>query len=282
MGKRHLWLVFIKKLIKRLNQDRVTDFSSQLAYTFLFSLFPFLIFIFSLLPYLGLNPDSVMSFLKDFAPPELVSIIKNNIYHILKRNGGLLSFGVVATLWPMASAVMTIRHVFNVAYGVKETRSFIMMWLMVFLFTIGLLAVIFVALFLSVFGPMVGHFLFDSLGISLKFLHFWTLFHYIVTFMMIFIVFCSLYFVSPSKALSPKEVWIGAVIAALCWQVTSFLFSLYVDKFFHYSSTYGTLASVIVIMTWFYITGFILILGGEINVVLYQLRQERNQQRESV
>ncbi len=275
MGKRQSVLDFIKKLIQRLNEDQIFGLASQLAYTFLFSLFPFLIFIFSLLPYLGLTPDAVTSFLKDYAPPELMTMIHKNVHQVLERNGGLLSFGVIATLWPMASAIMGIRNVLNKAYGVKETRSFFVMWAIVFLFTIGMLFVFVVALILNVFGPVIGRFIFTHLNIAHSFLHLWTIFRLLTSFIIIYLIFGCLYFVSPSKHLNLKDVSIGAAVAAIAWQLVSFLFSFFVDKYMHYSYTYGTLAGVIVIMTWFYISGMILLIGGEINVVLHKFRESR-------
>lgn len=281
MGKRILGLDFLKTFFERLNEDRIFGLASQLAYTFLFSMFPFLIFLFSLLPYLGLSPESVLSFIQEFAPPELITIIKSNIHHVLEKNGGLLSFGVIATIWPMSSAIMTIRAVLNQAYGVKETRNFFAMWGMVFLFTLGMIMVTIFALILNVFGPMVGRFGFHLLNISESFLHLWTLFRLLISFIMIFLVFGCLYFVSPSKHLRLKDVSIGAAIAAFVWQIASLAFSFIVDKYLHYSATYGTLASVVVIMTWFYISGLILLLGGEINVVIHQRWREKHESEQT-
>lgn len=277
MGKRNLGLDFIKMLIKRINEDQIFGLSSQLAYTFLFSLFPFLIFLFSILPYLGLTPENVVTFIKEYAPPELMKLIQTNIHQVLEKNGGLLSFGVIATIWPMSSAIMTIRNVLNRAYGVQETRNFFLMWGMVFLFTIGMLIVIILALILNVFGPVVGRLVFRFLEISPSFLHLWMIFRLLISFIVVYLIFGCLYFVSPSKHLALRDVSIGAAFAALAWQIASLLFSFFVERYMHYSYTYGTLAGVIVVMTWFYISGMILLFGGEINVVLHKIRNEKAQ-----
>lgn len=281
MGKRIPGLAFIRSFIERLNNDRIFNLASQLAYTFLFCMFPFLIFIFSLLPYLGLTPESAISFIREFAPPELMTIIQSNIHFVLEKNRGLLSFGVVATIWPMSSAIMTIRTVLNQAYGVKETRSFFAMWGIVFLFTLGMIFVMVFALILNVFGPVVGRFIFHVLNISESFLHLWTIFRLVISFIMIYLVFGTLYFVSPSKNLRLRDVSIGAALAALAWQVGSLFFSVYLDRYMNFSRTYGTLASVIAIMTWFYMTGLILLIGGEINVVSHKKRLEKEEKDRS-
>jgi membrane protein len=270
MGKRNRALDFTKILINRFNEDRVFDLSSQLAYTFLFSLFPFLIFIFSLLPYIGLTPENALNFIHQYAPPELDTIIHANIRHVLEKNGGLLSFGVIATIWPMASAIMTIKNVLNRAYGVEESRSFFKAWGMAFLFTFATIFIIIIALILNVFGPLIGRFIFQVLGIPLSLFHLWTLFRLLLSLVVIVIVIACLYFVLPNKRLHFKDVYIGAFVAAIAWQLTSLLFSLYIDRFVNYTMTYGTLTGVVITMTWFYITGFILIMGGEINAVIHR------------
>lgn len=270
MGKRKRVLAFFKDLINRFNEDRVFDLASQLAYTFLFSLFPFLIFIFSILPYIGLTPENALSFIHQYAPPELDSIIHANIHHVLEKNGGLLSFGVIATIWPMASAIMTIKNVLNRAYGVEENRSFFKAWLMAFIFTFATIFIIIIALILNVFGPLIGRFIFHNLGIPLSLFHLWNLFRLLLSLIVIVIVISCLYFVLPNKHLRLKDVYIGALLAAVAWQLTSMLFSFYIERFGNYSRMYGTLTGVVITMTWFYITGFILVMGGEVNAVIHR------------
>ena len=270
MGKRNRVLGFIKTLINRFNEDRVFDLASQLAYTFLFSLFPFLIFIFSVLPYIGLTPENALNFIHQYVPPELDTIIHSNIHHVLEKNSGLLSFGVIATIWPMASAIMTIKNVLNRAYEVEENRSFFKAWAMAFIFTFATIFIIIIALILNVFGPMIGRIVFNGLGISLSLFHLWNLFRLLLSLIVIVIVIACLYFVLPNKHLGLKDVYIGALIAAIAWQITSLLFSFYIERFGNYSRMYGTLAGVVITMTWFYITGFILVMGGEINAVIHK------------
>jgi membrane protein len=270
MGKRNRALDFVQTLINRFNEDRVFDLASQLAYTFLFSLFPFLIFIFSLLPYIGLTPENALNFIHQYAPPELDTIIHANIQHVLEKNGGLLSFGVIATIWPMASAIMAIKNVLNRAYGVEENRSFFKAWGMAFIFTFATIFIIIIALILNVFGPMIGRFIFGLLGIPLSLFHLWTLFRLFLSLVVIVIIIACLYFVLPNKLLHFKDVYIGALIAAIAWQMTSLLFSFYIERFANYTMMYGTLAGVVITMTWFYITGFILVMGGEINAVIHR------------
>ena len=270
MGKRNRVLGFIKTLINRFNEDRVFDLASQLAYTFLFSLFPFLIFIFSVLPYIGLTPENALNFIHQYVPPELDTIIHSNIHHVLEKNSSLLSFGVIATIWPMASAIMTIKNVLNRAYEVEENRSFFKAWAMAFIFTFATIFIIIIALILNVFGPMIGRIVFNGLGISLSLFHLWNLFRLLLSLIVIVIVIACLYFVLPNKHLGLKDVYIGALIAAIAWQITSLLFSFYIERFGNYSRMYGTLAGVVITMTWFYITGFILVMGGEINAVIHK------------
>lgn len=268
MGKRSPAFQFFKMLIKRINEDRVFDLAAQLAYFFLLSLFPFLIFTFSILPYIGIDQNDVLNFIGKYAPVEFMDIVKENLKSVFTKNTSLLSISVIATIWPVSTAVMAIIRVLNRAYDVEENRSFIVARSMAILLTFAMIFVIILALSLNVFGPSIGKLLVSHFQVNPDIIKIFDFFRLLLSFLIIIVVFACLYLIAPNKRLHPTEVIIGAVFAAVGWQVASLAFSYYVDQTVHFSATYGTLGGIIILMIWFYITGFILILGGEINATL--------------
>jgi membrane protein len=155
---------------------------------------------------------------------------------------------------------------------VEETRSFIVARGMAILLTVAMVFVIVVALLLPVFGREIGLFIFSNFGFSEQFLTIWNTLRWLVSGMILFIVFTALYFVAPNKRLHIKDGLPGAFAATIGWIVASLAFSYYVGNFANYSATYGSIGGVIVLMIWLYLSGMIIILGGELNALLYKIK----------
>lgn len=260
---------FGKELFYRFNHDEVIGLSAQLAYFFLLSLFPFLIFLITLIGYLPISQEDVLGLVERYAPVQAMNLIKTNLENIIEeQRGGLLSFGVIATIWSASNGINAIIRAMNRAYDVMENRSFLLSRLMAIFLTIAMIIVIIVALLLPVFGKAIGLFIFAHLGISQTFLRIWDALRIIISFFIMVIVFASLYFFAPNKRLRLKEVWFGALFATVGWQVVSLAFSYFVLNFGNYTATYGSLGGIIVLMTWFYLSAMIIIIGGEINAII--------------
>src|SRR5690606_38463756 len=142
------------------------------------------------------------------------------------------------------------------------------------LFTIAMIFVIVVALVLPVFGKQIGFFLFSYFGLSGPFLDIWNTLRWLVSSIILFIVFTGLYWIAPNKKLTCVSVIPGAIFATVGWILTSLAFSFYVSNFGNFSATYGSIGAVIVLMIWFYLSGIIIILGGEINAVHSKMKDE--------
>ncbi|MBM6616492.1 YihY/virulence factor BrkB family protein [Bacillus suaedaesalsae] len=266
------------ELWKRFKNDEVAGLSAELAYFFLLSLFPFLIFLITLIGYLPLSQDDLLGMINQYAPGESMKIIQTTLEGIVqKQNGGLLSFGIIFTIWSASNGLNAVIRAFNRAYDVKETRHFLVARLMSVLLTIAMIIVIVIALLLPVFGQKIGVFVFSAFGLSETFLAIWNAARWIGSFVILFIVFSCLYYFAPNKHLHWKEVFTGAFFATLGWILVSTGFSYYVGTFGNYSATYGSLGGIIVLMIWFYLSGMIILLGGELNASLNCFREKNTE-----
>lgn len=262
-------------LWKRVGEDDVLGLAAQLAYFFLLSLFPLLIFLVTLLPYLPITQDEMLGVVGDFAPGETMFFIESNLNEIMShQNGTLLSFGLIATVWSASNGINAIMRAFNKAYEVKESRSFFVARGMAILFTVAMIFVFIIALLLPVFGKQIGIFLFAKLGLSSHFLAFWNMLRWLLSSLIIFIVFLVLYWIAPNKRFKCIDAVPGAVFATVGWLLVSWGFSYYVSNFGNYSAMYGSIGAVIVLLIWFYLSGIIIILGGEINALSSFLKGE--------
>ncbi|MFJ8267655.1 YihY/virulence factor BrkB family protein [Peribacillus asahii] len=263
------WFTFGRQLIQKLKVDRVTGLAAEQAYYYLLSLFPMLILLLSILPYLSINPQAALTFLHDFVPSETNQLIEETIITILsERNGRLLTIGIIGTIWSASNGMNAFIHSMNIAFEVQETRGFIMTRLLSIILTFGIILAFIVALALPVFGQVLLDFVNQLFPISDHGQRLFHLLRWVIAVVVISIVLAFLYQIAPSKPLPLQHVWIGAVTAALLWLLISFGFSFYVNNFGNYSATYGSLGGVIILMLWLFLTGLALIIGGEINAIL--------------
>lgn len=265
---------FFGQLISRFLNHDISDLSAQLSFYFLLALFPFFIFNFALLAYLPISTEDVLRLIGQYAPVDMIHIIEVNLRSVLDvQRGGLLSFGIIATIWSASNGSYAIMRALNRAYDVPEGRPFFKARAVSIFLTFSMIIVLVVALLLPVFGKTIGYAIFSLLGLSEAFLTVWNVLRWLISFFVIVVVFAYLYYFAPNKKINIDEVWIGAIFATLGWQFVSLAFSYYVNNFGNFTATYGSLGGIIVLLLWLYLSGMILILGGEINATITHLRK---------
>lgn len=268
-------VTFFKELIPRINEADVTGLSAQLAYFFLLSLFPFLLFLVTLMGFLPIDSESFMQFLASFLPTDVVEMIESNLHDIMSnRSGGLLSVGVIGTLWSASNGFNAITKSFNKAYKVEENRSFIINRILALGLMLILVLVIALALVLAVFGRVLGEFVFNFFGIS-EYLSSWNVIRWVITSITFFIGLFALYMLAPNQKVRATEAVWGTLFATVTWQIVSLGFSYYVNTLGNYSATYGSLGTVIILMIWFYLSGIIITTGGVLNAFMMHRTWEK-------
>lgn len=261
-------IFYSKELYIRVVEDDYFGLSAQLAYFFLLSLFPLLLFSITLMGYLPLNEESLLNLLSTVVPGDTMDFISSNLNDIVNnQNGSILSFSIIGTLWSASNGVNAITRALNRAYKVKESRSFFIARILAILMTISMIGVIVVAILLQVLGRSIGIYLFSLFGLTDDFIQIWDTLRWSISSLVFFTVFLFLYKFAPNQKVYFKEAALGAVFSTLCWQFVSYGFSYYVHTLGKYSATYGSLGAVIILMIWFYISGFIIIIGGVINAI---------------
>jgi membrane protein len=267
---------FVKEMMRRYKEEEVASLGAELAYYFLLSLFPFLVFLLQVIAFLPIEKQDVFNFARKYVPVEAMSLIESNVDQLLAgKNGGLLSIGLIATLWIASRASVALMRSLNKAYRVTEDRPYWKVVAISFLLTISFVFVIIFSLFILIFGKRIAEFVFTLLHISHDFLGIWSIIRITLSLSVIFIIFTFLYLEMPNMRLKVKEVIIGSAFATIGWVVTSYGFAFYVDHFGKYTATYGSIGGIIVLMTWFYFSGIILVIGGIINSDL-KIRREGN------
>src|SRR5690625_2537032 len=211
----------------------------------------------------------LMEFIETYAPTEITHLINTSLSQLVNaQHTVLLTIEHVAKLWYAANGVNAITKEFNRAYDVEENRSFIVARLIAIALTIAMIVVIVIALLLPVFGKAIGLYAFSLVDLSDRFLTIWNMLRWVISSVAFFIVLLALYKLAPNAKVQFKHAVWGAVFATICWQLVSLAFSHYVNALGNFSATYGSLGTVIILMFWFYISGFIIITGGVINATM--------------
>lgn len=267
---------FLKEFLFRLKDDNVTAIGAQLSYYLVLSIFPFLIFFLNILSYTPIAREDVLHSIIIMLPIDTQRLISTLIIETVNTsNETLLSLSAITGLWAASKGIMALIRVLNKAYDVEETRSYLELRGLAILFTIALLALLFIVLLTLVFGEVLGNKLFEFLGITQNFITFWQYFRVIISLSAMILIFALLYRYIPSirngKAINFRHAMPGAIFTSLGWIITSTIFSYYVNNFANYSKTYGSLGGIIILLVWLYISSIIIIMGGEINATLKSL-----------
>ncbi|TVP81502.1 MAG: YihY/virulence factor BrkB family protein [Alkalicoccus sp.] len=262
----------IKEFGRRFREHELINLGAQCAYFLLLSIFPFMLFIVSLLSFLPFTFADVFMLLQEtYVPPGALQVIEDQ-WNVITADGqvGLLSFGALFTLWTASLALNAILGSLNLAYNVTEARGLIIGRLIAIGLTIAMFFVVILALVLQVVGVHIR----DWLQIDVVVFNV-DLLRWLFSSIIIFAVFLLLYWIGPSMKLQFREVYIGALAATAGWQLVSFLFSSYVSRFADFTATYGTIGTVIGLMLWFHLTSLILLMGGEINAMIKERKIQR-------
>ena len=247
------------------NEDNVFGGAAELGYYFMLALFPMLIFLTSLVGFIPEVQQNILSALAKVAPAEAIKLVQETLADVIShRSGGLLSFGILGTLWAASSGVESLMGTLNIAYDAKETRSFWKTRLAAIGLTLALALLVIGGAVIIMLSHKLADWLTTNLGIGGVFSIIGSVLGYIIGLSLLFIGIEVLYYFGPN--VKQKWNWItpGAIFAVLAIIVGSLLFSLYLSIAPSNSATYGSLGAVITLMLWLYLIGLVLLVGGEI------------------
>ncbi|WP_152657656.1 YihY/virulence factor BrkB family protein [Oceanobacillus sp. CFH 90083] len=262
---------FFKDFMKRFSENNTTLLAAALAYYFLLAVFPLLIVGFAIIPYFNISPDDAVGFIGSILPQELATTFEENIINLVETpRGGLLTVGILGTIWSASNGINAFIQVSNQAFEVAETRSFIKARGIAVLLTIGVLLAAISSIILLVFGDTIVSFLISFAGISEGTGIILQISRLVMVIIIVTIILLGLYRFAPNKHLPFKHILPGTLTASILWLVSSFAFSIYVSNFGNYSATYGSLGGIIILMVWFFLTGVILLVGALLNSMYHQ------------
>jgi membrane protein len=279
MRKLDFSLQVVKRVARRVwresNEDNIFGAAAELGYYFLLALFPMLIFLTSLIGFLPDVQASIFQEIRRIAPPDAMRVVSETIEDVrTNRGSGLLSFGILGTLWAASTGTAALIDTLNRAYEVRETRSYWKVRLIALALTIGLSLVVIVSAAVIMLSDRLPAWVGKSLGVGEGWLGWWTAVNYLLGLGLLSLATGTVFRFGPDLKGRCRWITPGSIFAAIAASLASWLFSVYLRVAPSYSATYGSLGAVIVLMLWLYLMGLVVLIGGEINNEIEKLTCE--------
>ena len=262
----------IKKAGKDFLDDDMMTYAAALAFRVLLALFPFVIFLLTLLGALGRTEffDWLLGQAQTALPAQAASLIEGVINEIRGQpRGGLLSFSILFALWAASAGMRSLMNALNAAYDVAESRPAWKRYLLSILYTIGLAILLIAVMALMVLGPNVMQWLAGQIGLSQVVATLWTWLRWPVMVLLVLLSFAIMFKAAPNIDQPFRFVTPGSVISVVVWILASLGFSYYVANFGNYGATYGSLGGIVILLLYIFISAAVLLFGAEINATIH-------------
>ncbi|TAF44679.1 MAG: YihY/virulence factor BrkB family protein [Sphingobacteriales bacterium] len=256
--------------VKEIQKESLVNKASALSYNFMMAIFPSIIFLFTLIPYIPIQnfQNQLLALIGLILPKNAYLAFEATFEDIVKnQNGKLLSVGFILALFFSTNGTHTLMQAFNKSSLVTETRS----WLKQRLVALNLTLLTAFALILGVGVMVVGEFIINGIKSTLRFndSNFWiyliAISRWAIVVAVYFVTTSILYRYGPSNPKKWKFFSPGSWLATILAIVTSVGFAYYINNFANYNKVYGSIGTLLVIMVWLYLNSIIILVGYELN-----------------
>lgn len=262
---------FARQLLQSMGRDQPFDLAAQLAYFAILAIFPFAMFLLTLVAYLPLHglDKHILGAIYEFLPTDVAKLCESTLHEIVgQQHGKLLVFTLVFALWTASGGVSGLITALNRAYDVAETRAAWRVKLRALVVTLGGVLAVIVATAAMLIGPEIVRHIWAFIGLAGTFDRVWAILRWPVAVGAMMTMVACMYYFLPNVKQKWHFITPGSTVAVLAWIGSSLGFRIYVSHFSSYTKTYGALGTVVVLLVWLYLSGLMLIFGGEVNAIL--------------
>lgn len=251
--------------------------ASSIAYSFFVALFPFILFIMNLIPYIPIEgfQTRFLIFIEELLPPQTADFFYPTIADIAvnPRGGGLLSFVIILSLFLASNGVSAIFSSFEYSVHIQLNRSFFKQYLVSFFVSIILALLLLFTVGVILYGEYAIHFL-KSDDILQNDLFWISALQLAIFVIMIYIIIAILYYFGTLEGKESRFFSIGALVTTLLFLLTTYLFGVYINDFSTYNELYGSIGALLIMMLYIWINANLLLLGFELNISLQRLKDK--------
>lgn len=265
---------YIKIFLKGIGQNNIPAHAAACAFYMFLSLVPFFGLLVSVLPYTGLSQETLVDFLSRYIPEALENLIITVTDDIYFASGAVLPVTIAITIWLASRSFFALIRGVEEISGSKNYSSFLKRSLIACLDTIGLVIAMLFVLAMLVFGKQIVEFIRTGMPLISPVIAFLIKFRFLFVILILSGVFSLIYRWVPGMKLGFGSLFPGAVAAAACWLLFSWLFSLFLNYGGGYS-IYGSLAAIVICLMWMYWCMYIILLGAHLNIFIFALKTDR-------
>ena len=262
---------FFKEIYRRYTRNSLGDAAGALSYYFVFALFPFLFLLTTLtayVPYLRDSADTLLSRARDILPPQAMQLVSAHVEGLVRRpRPRFLAMSLLLALYSASRGVDAVRAALNRAHDVRESRPWWKTEALALGMTAGGTLLVLGAVAGMAAGGSAGFWLARQVGVAAPYVFVWRWLRWPITAGAIALCAALGYHLLPDVQRKFKLLTPGSLLGTLGWFLATWGFGEYAAHLASYNITYGAIGGVIVLMTWFYLTGLIFLLGGEVNVI---------------
>lgn len=255
----------IRRFLWKMKKDRVDAFAAQTALYIIMGFFPFFMLLLTLIQYTMLTPEMLMEMLLEVLPASFYDVIANIVQELFNSSTALLSGTVIAALWATGRSVLAITNGLNSVRGVRESRNYLFMRLRSGIYILFLLLAILLAMSLMLFGNRIQDTVLYYLPFFNRFSGIIISFRAVLSIFVLSLVFLAMYCALPNCKVNIIRQIPGAVFTAAAWSIFSYGFSIYFDHAGRFSTVYGSLTTVVMMMLWLYSCMWLVFVGAEVN-----------------
>jgi membrane protein len=258
----------LKRTAVEVMADNCLGLAAQLAYYFFLALFPALLFLVAVISFMPVSGmlDAVTAMLARVAPGEVISIVQDQLLKIANdKSSGLLTLGMLGTIWSCSSGMTAIVDTLNQAYDIQESRPWWKVRVMAVGLTVALAIFIVASLTLVLVGPTLAEKAAVWAHMGPAFAWTWKIVQWPLVFALVTLGIALIYYFAPDAEQDWVYITPGSILATVLWLIISLVFKYYVANFTSYTATYGFIGGAIVLMLWFYVSALAVLVGAELN-----------------
>ncbi len=256
----------IMELTVEITKDHVGAYAAQTAFFFMLCMIPIILLLLTMVQYTPVTKADVMTAVIQVFPSSVDSLITSIVNQVYNQSSGIIPITIVVALWSAGKGVLAMSSGLNCVYNCRETRNYFFLRIRATVYTVMFILVIIFLLVLSVFGNSLNIFIAEHVPFLRNMADWLIRARNIITPIVMIVFLLLIYKFLPNRRDTYKRQLPGAVFSTLGWMVISWVFSVYVDVFKGFSSMYGSLTTIMLIMMWMYFCMYCILIGGELNI----------------
>lgn len=261
----------VEKIVKNvrsfaysMTKKNISAFSASTAFFLFLSLIPMVAILCAILPYTPMSEETLLAVIAEYVPDTVSPLLGSVVEDVYAKSAGILSIAIIGTLWTAGKGMLALIRGLNAINDVEENRNYMVVRVVASVYTLIMIVAVILSLILMVFGNLLVRLLLQDFPQTRLLFEVLMHFRFVFSWVILTIVFTLLYTFVPNRKMRFKEQLTGGMFSAVVWSIFSWCFSVYVEHFGGFG-TYGSLATIVIVMLYLYFCMYIIFVGAYIN-----------------